>query len=68
MYQMAGTFGIRSIFEDKEGSFWICNTWHKYIFDYEKTAKSDILQYRKTEGIGNEKYLTVINTFIIPTL
>jgi len=50
-----GTFGIRSIFEDKEGSFWFCNTWHKYIFDFEKTTKSDRLQYRKTEGIGNEK-------------
>jgi ligand-binding sensor domain-containing protein len=50
-----GTFGIRSIFEDKEGSFWFCNTWHKYIFDFEKTAKGDRLQYRKTEGIGNSK-------------
>jgi ligand-binding sensor domain-containing protein len=50
-----GTFGIRSIFEDKEGSFWFCNTWHKYIFDFEKTSKSDRLQYRKTDGIGNEK-------------
>ena len=50
-----GTFGIRSIFEDKKGSFWFCNTWHKFIFDFEKTAKSDRLQYRKTEGVGNEK-------------
>jgi sugar lactone lactonase YvrE len=49
-----GTFGIRSIFEDKKGEFWFCNTWHKYIFDFEKTAKSDRLQYQKTEGIGNE--------------
>ena len=30
-----GTFGIRSIFEDKEGSFWICNTRQKFIFDIE---------------------------------
>jgi ligand-binding sensor domain-containing protein len=50
-----GAFGIRSIFEDKSGSFWICNTWHKYMFDFEKTRQSDRLQYRKTEGIGNEK-------------
>jgi ligand-binding sensor domain-containing protein len=50
-----GTFGIRSIFEDKEGSFWLCNTWHRYIFDFEKTTKSDRLQYQKTEGIGNAK-------------
>ncbi len=48
-----GTFGIRSIFEDKEGSFWLCNTWHKYLFDFEKTTKSDRLQYQKIEGIGN---------------
>jgi len=50
-----GTFGIRSIFEDKEGSFWLCNTWHRYIFDFDKTAKSDRLQYQKTNGIGNAK-------------
>ncbi len=49
-----GTFGIRSIFEDKQGSFWLCNTWHKYLFDFEKTAKSDRLQYQKIEGIGNK--------------
>ena len=48
-----GTFGIRSIFEDKTGNFWICNTWHRFIFDFDKTAKSDRLQYQKTEGIGN---------------
>lgn len=50
-----GTFGIRSIFEDKAGDFWICNTWHKYAFDFDKTAKSDRLQYQKKEGIGNDK-------------
>ena len=50
-----GSFGIRSIFEDTAGHFWLCNTWHKYIFDFEKTSRSDRLQYQKTEGIGNEK-------------
>jgi ligand-binding sensor domain-containing protein len=50
-----GTFGIRSIFEDKKGHFWLCNTWHRYIFDFDKTAKSDRLQYQKTEGIGDAK-------------
>ncbi len=50
-----GTFGIRSIFEDKESSFWFCNTWHHYIFDFDKTIKSDRLQYQKTNGIGNAK-------------
>ena len=50
-----GTFGIRSIFEDREGSFWFCNTRHRYIFDFDKTTKSDRLQYQKTKGIGNAK-------------
>jgi ligand-binding sensor domain-containing protein len=50
-----GTFGIRSIFEDKEGLFWICNTWHRYLFDFDKTQKSDRLQYQKTKGIGDAK-------------
>ncbi len=50
-----GTFGIRSIFEDKDGSFWLCNTLHRYIFDFDKTTKSDRLQYQKVNGIGNAK-------------
>jgi ligand-binding sensor domain-containing protein len=52
--QNGGSFGIRSIFEDKEGSFWICNTLHRYIFDLEKTEKSDRLEYKKIDGIGNK--------------
>jgi ligand-binding sensor domain-containing protein len=48
-----GTFGIRSIFEDKEGRFWFCNTWHRYIFDFDKTSTSNRLQYQKIAGIGN---------------
>ncbi len=50
-----GSFGIRSIFEDLEGSFWFCNTWHRFIFNFAKTAKSDRLQYQKINGIGNKK-------------
>lgn len=50
-----GTFGIRSIFEDKEGSFWMCNTFQKFQFDFEQTKKSDRLQYTKTAGIGDKQ-------------
>lgn len=50
-----GSFGIRSIFEDREGSFWICNTQHRYKIDLEATAKSDRLQYQQVKGIGNAK-------------
>jgi ligand-binding sensor domain-containing protein len=53
--QNGGAFGIRSIFEDKESSFWICNTLHRYIFDLEKTGKSDRLKYEKVDGIGNKE-------------
>ena len=49
-----GTFGIRSIFEDKAGEFWLCNTWHRYFFDFEKTTASDRLHYQKINGIGNQ--------------
>jgi ligand-binding sensor domain-containing protein len=48
-----GTFGIRSIFEDKQGDFWICNTQNRFIFDFEKTEYSDRLVYKKTASIGD---------------
>ena len=48
-----GSFGIRSIFEDREGSFWFCNTQHRYLFNSKETAKSDRLKYQKLNGIGN---------------
>jgi ligand-binding sensor domain-containing protein len=48
-----GTFGIRSIYEDHDGQFWFCNTWHRYIFDAQQTAISDRLKYNKIAGIGN---------------
>lgn len=48
-----GSFGIRSIFEDKKGNFWICNTQQRFQFNAKKTNKSDRLVYQKTNGIGN---------------
>jgi len=50
-----GTFGIRSIFEDQEGKFWLCNTLQRFSFDEEKTEESDRLVYEKLSGIGDEK-------------
>lgn len=47
-----GTFGIRSVFEDREGKFWICNTKQRFEFDLAETAMSDRLQYKKIDGIG----------------
>ena len=48
-----GSFGIRSIYEDKTGKFWFCNTLHRYQIDAAKTAQSDRLIYNKTPGIGD---------------
>lgn len=48
-----GSFGIRSVYEDREGRFWICNTRHRYVFDNVATAKSDRLKYNKVEGVGD---------------
>jgi len=50
-----GAFGIRSIFEDSKGNFWICNTNQKFKFNFKKTAKSDRLVYTKTKGIGSKE-------------
>jgi streptogramin lyase len=49
-----GTFGIRSIFEDRRGDFWLCNTRNRFVFDFDKTAGSDRLEYVKTDGIKDE--------------
>lgn len=50
-----GSFGIRSIFEDKNGLFWFCNTKHRYLVNIEETVKSDRLKYKKVSGVGNEE-------------
>jgi len=51
--EQAAIYWTYSIFEDRNGDFWLCNTWHKYKFDFEKTIKSARLQYHKTKGIGD---------------
>ncbi len=48
-----GSFGIRSIFEDKNGNFWFCNTQHRYLMNLDETAQSDRLKYKTINGIGN---------------
>ena len=48
-----GTFGIRSIFEDREGLFWICNTQQRFQFEKSPGKQNGLLQYTKLQGIGN---------------
>ena len=48
------SFGIRSIVEDKQGLFWICNTLYRYeIREYNHTSNgTNFINYEKSEGIG----------------
>lgn len=52
--ESGGSFGIRSIIEDKQGKFWICNT--RYRFDVAANhdpAGSTSLNYTRHAGIDN---------------
>lgn len=52
-----GSFGIRSIFEDKDGAFWICNTRYRYIVDPKGApqAGNGLITYRREDGISKLK-------------
>lgn len=43
-----GSFGTRSVVEDKDGGFWFCNTQHRFVAD---PSGEGGLAFRKEEGI-----------------
>ena len=49
-----GDFGIRSIIEDKEGYFWICNTRYRFEMQPTFTEKNgtNYIDYKRENGIG----------------
>ena len=49
-----GSFGIRSIFEDKDGLFWFCNTRNSYAISATYTAKdgTNLIDYERKNGMG----------------
>jgi sugar lactone lactonase YvrE len=47
-----GSFGTRSIVEDKDGKFWFCNSLHRYTVDLSDKAG---LRFKKEEGIRDAK-------------
>lgn len=49
-----GSFGIRSIFEDRDGAFWICNTQQRFRMAPSSTPAlgTGEIVYRKEKGIG----------------
>lgn len=48
-----GSFGTRSIIEDKEGRFWFCNTLQRYAVDQSDSAG---LQFTKVDGLRNANH------------
>lgn len=54
-----GSFGIRSIIEDKEGKFWFCNTSYRYNISPEESGGQDktLINYKREKGIDNFKTL-----------
>ena len=54
-----GSFGIRSILEDKEGAFWICNTRYRYRIDPKDAPDpgKELIKYKREKGIDQLKDL-----------
>ncbi len=52
-----GSFGIRSIIEDKEGKFWFCNTSYRYNILPAGLIEQDkiLIDYKREKGIENVK-------------
>lgn len=57
-----GSFGIRSILEDKDGKFWICNTRYRYTIDppatpagYGNDKGKNLINYKREKGIDGIK-------------
>jgi ligand-binding sensor domain-containing protein len=52
-----GSFGIRSIFEDKYGKFWFCNTRFRYTIEADDSIADGqrFIRYKREKGIGNFK-------------
>ncbi|MEO8085430.1 MAG: two-component regulator propeller domain-containing protein [Bacteroidota bacterium] len=52
-----GSFGIRSILEDKDGKFWFCNTSYRYnILPGNRSEQGQtMLNYNREKGIENIK-------------
>ncbi|MFT3882658.1 MAG: two-component regulator propeller domain-containing protein [Gemmatales bacterium] len=52
-----GSFGIRSIIEDKHGKFWFCKTRHRYVIDPKGAPEKGkgLINYNKEAGMGDVK-------------
>ncbi len=65
-----GSFGIRSIFEDRNGDFWITNTGQRFEISPEVTDQDgfSLLQFKKKEGVPNAQSDTDKNFTYYPSI
>lgn len=52
-----GSFGVRSIIEDKSGKFWICNTQYRFSIQHDSKPIGDksLINYKREKGIDIPK-------------
>ncbi|MFT5732289.1 MAG: hypothetical protein ACJAZN_000277 [Planctomycetota bacterium] len=65
-----GSFGIRSIFEDRKGDFWITNTRQRFEVFPEPIQRDgySLLEYKKKEGLPNAQSDTDKNFTYYPSI
>lgn len=58
-----GSFGVRSIVEDREGKFWLSNCVHRFAEDSNAAIESSSSRFRKERGvaIGADPYSTFMS-------
>ncbi len=49
-----GSFGIRTIIEDRDGNLWVCNTKHRYVISPTNLATHGAIRYRAENGTGGD--------------
>jgi len=65
-----GAFGIRSVYEDKSGDFWICNTRHRFSMAPEAVLTDGYsrIQYEKKQGLPDARSDTDENFRFYPSV
>lgn len=51
-----GSFGIRTIIEDRDGKLWVCNTKHRYVISPTNLATHGAIRYRAENGTGGDPF------------
>lgn len=65
-----GAFGIRCVYEDSSGDYWICNTRHRFQMSREAKLKDGYrhIQYQKKRGLPDAESDTGKNFTFYPSM